>query len=478
MDHDPTDFLPEPEGFLENVENGQVRKWALEVHGLWRNLSRRVSSEVLEDPDLHTLLPLPEAVVVPGSRFREVYYWDTYWIIRGLLVSKMAESAKALVRNLISMIDVYGFVLNGARAYYSNRSQPPLLSAMVMEIYKKTGDLAFVNESLPSLIKEHTFWSSGIHNVIIKDLQGNKHCLSRYYAMWDKPRPESATIDVEAASSISSKVEKERFYHEVASTAETGWDFSSRWMRNASDFTTLSTTSILPVDLNVYVYMMEQDISFFARITGDESVSEHFLIISKARLKAIKTIFWNNEMEQWLDYWLDSKCSGKKVHHFDIHNQNRKIYASNFIPLWIKEISSDDATVEKVLKSFQKSGLLYPAGVATTLLNTSQQWDFPNGWPPLQHMIVEGFVKSNCSEAKSLAKDIAIRWLRTNYVAFEKTGAMQEKYDVEACGKAGGGGEYKIQTGFGWSNGVALAFLDEFGWPADRDIKCQLSLTS
>jgi alpha,alpha-trehalase len=83
----PVDFVPEPEGFLPKVENKEVRAWALEVHALWKNLSRRVSDRVQERPELHTLLPLPEPMVIPGSRFREVYYWDSYWVIRLVLLS-------------------------------------------------------------------------------------------------------------------------------------------------------------------------------------------------------------------------------------------------------------------------------------------------------------------------------------------------------------------------------------------------------
>ncbi|XP_038977909.1 probable trehalase isoform X3 [Phoenix dactylifera] len=365
---EPSDFVVEPEGFLPKVENPKVRAWALEVHSLWKNLSRRVSDEVRERPEQHTLLPLPWPGVVPGSRFREVYYWDSYWSIRGLLASKMYDTAKSIVNNLISLIEIYGYVLNGARTYYSNRS-------------------------------------------------------------------------------------------------------------NSSDLTTLATTSIIPVDLNAFIYKMELDIAFFAKLIGDNSTSEKFLAASKARQAAIRSIFWNSEMEQWLDYWLISKSNCEEVYQWEAHYQNRNIFASNFIPLWIEtyntDLCKDGTMVEKVLKSLQSSGLLHVAGIATSLSNTGEQWDFPNGWAPLQHMIVEGLTKSGSKEAKSVAEDIAIRWIRTNYAAYMKTGAMHEKYDVEACGKIGGGGEYKPQTGFGWSNGVVLAFLEEFGWPRDREIECQ-----
>lgn len=470
---EPVDFVAEPEGFLPDVKNLEMRTWALEVHSLWKNLSRKVSDSVLERPDMHTLLPLQKSVVIPGSRFREVYYWDSYWVIRGLLASKMYETAKGIVTNLISLIDQFGYVLNGARAYYTNRSQPPLLSSMVFDIYGQTGDLDLVEKSLSALLKEYEFWNSGIHKVTIQDAQGSSHNLSRYYAMWNKPRPESSTIDRETAAKLSNNCEKTQLYRELASAAESGWDFSSRWMRNASDLTTLSTTSILPVDLNAFILKMETDIAFFANVTGDANVALRFTEASQGRQKAMNSIFWNAEMGQWVDYWLSNSNTSKVAYTWEASNQNTNIFASNFVPLWINSFHSDGKMVEKTIESFRTSGLLCPAGIATSLTNTGQQWDFPNGWAPLQHMIVEGLARCGSEEARALAEDIALRWIRTNYVAFKKTGTMHEKYNVEKCGEYGGGGEYNPQTGFGWSNGVVLAFLEEFGWSHDLKVGCQ-----
>ncbi|XP_038725509.1 probable trehalase [Tripterygium wilfordii] len=472
-DANPPDFVPEPEGFLPAVENPTVRSWALEVHSLWKNLSRKVSGEVSEHPDLHTLLPLPGSVIIPGSRFREVYYWDSYWVIRGLLASKMCDTAKGIVNNLISLIDKYGYVLNGARAYYTNRSQPPLLSSMVSEIYKRTLDMEFARSSLPALLKEYQFWNSDIHKVIIHDAQASSdHTLNRYYARWNKPRPESTTLDKHSASNISNDLERQKFYQEVASTAESGWDFSTRWMRNHSDFTTISTTLILPVDLNVFLLKMELDITYLAKIVGDSKQAESFLKASKERKRAIDSVFWNPKMGQWLDYWLnDTTC--QQYQTVEVSNQNQNVFASNFVPLWIESYYSDVFLVEKVMKSLGSSGLVCRAGIATSLTRSGEQWDFPNGWAPLQHMIVEGLARSGIEEARSMAQEIAISWIRTNYGAYKKTGVMHEKYDVEKCGEYGGGGEYTPQTGFGWSNGVVLAFLEEFGWPQALPIDCQ-----
>ncbi|KAI7752828.1 hypothetical protein M8C21_010908 [Ambrosia artemisiifolia] len=443
---DPVDFVAEPDGFLPTVVHQGVRNWALEVHSLWKNLSRKVSNRVIKNPELHTLLPLKHPVIIPGSRFREVYYWDSYWIIR-----KMYETAKGMVLNLIELIDTYGYVLNGARAYYTNRSQPPLLSSMVIEVYKRTKDVDLVKKALPALIKEHKFWNSGIHRVTIEDDQGSTHNLSRYYAMWDQPRPESFTIDIETASKLKNDCEKEHLYREIASTAETGWDFSTRWMKNISDLTTLSTTTIVPVDLNAYILKMELDISFLANVVGESSHALYFARASESRKKAMDIVFWDEEKGQWFDYWLNASSKQKDVYKWDASNHNRDIFASNFIPLWVKSFSSDEGTVNKVAQSLESSGLVCAAGIATSLTNSSEQWDFPNGWAPIQHMIVEGLVRSRSKEARSLAKDIAI----------------------SKCGEFGGGGEYVPQTGFGWSNGVVLAFLEEFGWAEDLSPYCQ-----
>ncbi|XP_078447846.1 trehalase 1 [Wolffia australiana] len=464
----PSDFVPEPKGFLPKVEHARVRDWAVEVHSLWKNLSRRVSDDVRFRPDLRTLLPLPDQIVIPGSRFREVYYWDTYWIIRGLLASKMYETAKAVAKNLLFLVEKYGFVPNGSRAYYTNRSQPPLLSSMIMEIYRKTGDLMFVKKSLPYLLKEHKFWGSEIHELKIRDSRGHIHKVNRYYAMWNKPRPESGTTDVASAAGIPDGPEKEAFYREVASTAESGWDFSTRWMSDASDFKTLMTTSIIPVDLNAYILKMESDIAFFSELVGDVSTAKKFSESSLSRRETLKMLFWNDEMGQWLDYRL---AQGGQYEKWAATNQNQNIFASNFIPLWIAS-ESDHSMVKKAVQSLRSSGLLHPYGIATSLTDSGQQWDFPNGWAPLQHLIVEGLARSGIKDAQDLAEDIASRWIRTNFVSYQRSGVMHEKYDVTTCGGFGGGGEYSPQTGFGWSNGVVLAFLEEFGWPRNREIGC------
>ncbi|KAE9614049.1 putative alpha,alpha-trehalase [Lupinus albus] len=342
---------------------------------------------------------------------------------------------------------------------------------MIYEIYRSTGDIELVKRCLPALLKEHEFWNSEIHKVTITDAQGCTHSLNRYYAMWNKPRPESYIMDKEAASIFLNGSEKEQFYRDLASACESGWDFSTRWMRDPPDFTTLATTSVIPVDLNAFLLGMELNIAFFAKVIGDDSTAEKFLEISDVRKKAMNSVFWNENMKQWLDYWLKSSTS-EEAQVWEALHQKKNVYASNFVPLWMEPFYSDISLVGNVVESLKSSGLIRDAGIATSLSDSGQQWDFPNGWAPLQHMLVEGLVKSGLKEAKLLAEEIAIKWITTNYIVYKKTGVMHEKFDVEHCGEFGGGGEYVPQTGFGWSNGVLLAFLEEFGWPEDRKISC------
>ncbi|BBM98111.1 alpha,alpha-trehalase [Marchantia polymorpha subsp. ruderalis] len=482
--HPAADFAAAPDEFLPDVKNAQVLAWAHDVHAIWRNLTRHETPEVAADNERFTMVPLANAFVIPGSRFREIYYWDSYWVIRGLLVSRMHETARGIVDNLLGMVETYGFVPNGARKYYLNRSQPPLLSQMVRAVYEATGDARLLERAVPILIREHGFWTSAPHSVGVVDAHGTVHSLSRYYANWNTPRPESYVYDRAVAESVAGASEEEtaQLYNDIATGAETGWDFSSRWMADRFNLSTLRTSRIVPADLNALLFQLERNVAHFARLLADDGTAAEFAQHAERRKAAIEAVLWNDEAKQWNDFWLpaNASCSGPTTTvAFDRRALNTDAMASNFVPLWtglvaVSQEDADDRTdaVDAIVAALERSGLLQPAGIATTATNTGQQWDFPNGWAPLQHMIIEGLALSNTAKARATAEELAVRWVRTNHAAFVSTGAMHEKYDVRRCGAAGGGGEYTPQTGFGWSNGVVLAFLDQFGWPEHRDLAC------
>lgn len=468
MPHTPVDYDADPSDFLPKVRNAAARTWGLQVHSLWPSLTRLVSPDVEREPDRHTLLPLRHPFVVPGERFREVYYWDSYWVIRGLLASKMTETAAGMVDNFLSIVETHGFVPNGTRTYYENRSQPPFLSRMVRAIFAETGDLSLATRALPLLLQEYEFWTSEPHEVVIRDGQGRVHRLSRYGAHWDQPRPECSTIDKGIAEGFS-KMKQQQLYREIATGAESGWDFSSRWMRDEENLCTMKTSSIIPVDLNAFLLQMECDIAFLAKALSNVSVSKHFTRAADARRRAFEAILWSGTMGQWLDYWLPLQKADmrKSLYVWDSSRLNQSVYASNFVPLWCSIFPPGDSRIEQVVEAFSTSGLVLPAGIATSLMETGQQWDFPNAWAPIQHMIIEGLMMSGSRKARAMAMAITRAWLQSNYVAFLNSGHMLEKYDARYCGEVGGGGEYTTQTGFGWTNGTVLILLNDYGWPED-----------
>jgi len=141
---------------------------------------------------------------------------------------------------------------------------------------------------------------------------------------------------------------------------------------------------------------------------------------------------------------------------------NPGVFASNYIPLWAGLAEGDQGKGQAVVKSLNDSGLVQTSGIATTLYQTGQQWDWPNGWPPLQHMLVEGAARYGGTPGGDLGYRIAKAWVRNNMAIFNATQQMHEKYDVTQSGTIGGGGEYTPQVGFGWSNGVVLTFLQDY----------------
>ncbi|KAH7718594.1 Trehalase family protein, partial [Aphelenchoides avenae] len=162
-----------------------MRQWALDLNNIWRSLCRQVDKKVLSNPERHSLIYVPEPFVVPGGRFREFYYWDAYWIIRGLLASGMTETSKRIIKNFLYMVDKYGMIPNGGRIYYVRRSQPPLLAGMLYEYYEATRDKAFVAEALPLVEKELQFWEA--NRQVVVQVDGLNYTVFQYRAASNAP---------------------------------------------------------------------------------------------------------------------------------------------------------------------------------------------------------------------------------------------------------------------------------------------------
>ncbi|XP_047449604.1 trehalase [Mugil cephalus] len=450
----PPDWHEGPK-FLGAIADHKLRDWAGKIHDLWKSLGRKIRIDVRDHPELYSQIYTPHPVVVPGGRFRELYYWDSYWVINGLLLSEMRCTAHGMIQNFLYLVNRYGFIPNGGRIYYERRSQPPFLTLMVESYYKATGDKEFLREALPILEKEYEFWMRN-RSVSVR-AHGSEHVLNRFNVEADLPRPESYTDDLELAEGLS-KDQKQQLWMDLKAGAESGWDFSSRWYiqthnhsRSNGRLGETRTSQILPVDLNALLCRNEKTLASFHRELGDGDSAVRFDQAVTRRLEAVEAVLWDAERGAWFDYSLVTQ------------SKRFEFYPSNLAPIWAQCYSGPEFE-EKAVQYLKGSGALqFPNGVPTSLNDSGQQWDYPNAWPPLQHMLIEGFSRLSSKEAKELAFDLAQRWIKTNWLAYTKYDAMFEKYDVNGDGKPGGGGEYEVQLGFGWTNGVALQLLDQYG---------------
>ncbi|HET9386037.1 MAG TPA: alpha,alpha-trehalase TreF [Gemmatimonadales bacterium] len=437
--------LPEPAGAGSGNGRPPSGRQAMVAHinALWPVLTRQPDSADASS----SLIPLPHPYVVPGGRFREIYYWDSYFTMQGLVKSGRTDLVKNMLDNFAHLVRTVGHIPNGNRTYYLSRSQPPYFAAMVA-LYAGATDTAQALPYLDALEKEHAFWMDGAERLqpgqyfrrVVRMPDGV--VLNRYWDDSDEPRPESYRPDVEIGMTLPDSV-RPLFYRNVRASAESGWDFSSRWMRDPKDLRTLETVDLIPVDLNALLYNAEQVIAAlrtFRMGPGDEQVARRFLRLAAERRLAIQTLMYDPPRGFFYDVrWR----TGERV-------LDRPSLAAA-APLYF-----GIATPEQGVRTAAKleAEFLKPGGFVTTNFNSGQQWDGPNGWPPLEWLTIEGVRRY---QRDDLAERAASRWLNLIQRTYRTTGRMMEKYDVINTNRKAGGGEYPTQDGFGWTNGVALA---------------------
>jgi alpha,alpha-trehalase len=417
------------------------------IRDLWKVLERKPDTEITGS----SLLPIPYSYIVPGGRFREIYYWDSYFTMLGLQQSGEWGIIENMINNFSYLIQTYGHIPNGNRTYYLSRSQPPFFSLMINLLAEKKGNAVY-NHYLSSIEKEYAYWmdktAATKHVVILPD----GSVLNRYYDTDSIPRQESYREDYKLAitqSENAENVDRQKVFslmcRNLRSGAESGWDFSSRWFADGKNISTIRTTDILPVDLNGLMFQLEMTLAHAYKVTGKTVLYTLYLKKAIARKSAINKYCWNGEKQWFVDY------------NFVQQKQSAELTAAGISPLFFNIATRSQALyVESTLMhQFLKSG-----GVVTTLKNTGQQWDAPNGWAPLQWMAVKGLQNYNC---RISAKEIATRWIKLNVNVYLRTGKMMEKYNVENTTLDAGGGEYAGQDGFGWTNGVLLKLISLYG---------------
>ncbi|XP_044574448.1 trehalase-like isoform X2 [Cotesia glomerata] len=452
-DWNPVDWRKEPK-FLKSIKDPNLRKFASDLNDIWKLLGRKMKEDVRINQDLYSILYVPHPVIVPGGRFREFYYWDSYWIIKGLLLSEMHATVRGMLTNFVSIVKQIGFIPNGGRIYYTMRSQPPMLTPMVKIYIDDTNDTEWLKENLWLLEKEFDFWMTNRTVKVEKD--GRNYTLARYYENSSGPRPESYREDIMAAENLRSE-EKEEYYKEIKSAAESGWDFSSRWFildgTNKGNLSNLKTRYIVPVDLNAIIYRNAILLAEFNEMIGNFDKAAKYRQIAEEWKEAIDAVLWHDDVGAWLDYDI---LNGVKRDYF---------YPTNILPLWTEcyDITKREYYVDKALKYLDKSQIMLNlGGIPATFEHSGEQWDYPNAWPPLQYFVIMALDNCNDIHAQKLAYELSEIWVRSNYKAFKANHSMFEKYDATVSGSGGGGGEYTVQLGFGWSNGLILDLLNKY----------------
>lgn len=454
---DLPDWKESPD-FIKNIYDKNYREWLKDLNGFWKELAVRTKTDVKDNPNSYSLISLPYAFVVPGGFFTEMYYWDSYWVIEGLLLCEMDTSASNMLENFFHLIKLYGHIPNGSRKYYLGRSQPPLLTSMVDMYYQYTKDFELIESNIELLHQEYEFW---LANRSIKvSYQQKNYTLFRYSSANDSaPRPESYLADYTLANGLPES-EKNRLYNNIRAAAESGWDFSSRWFifqGNETDkMEFIKTDSVVPVDLNSFMCRNAALLSSFYQRIGNVEKASLYQSRAVELNYTISRFFWDEDLGFWFDFNLDT------------NEQMRNFYASGFVPLWAGTYGTERSAqhvISKVLAYLHSMNITsYPGGIPTSLISSGQQWDFPNGWAPLQYFAVLGLKSASLynSAAGALAEALARKWVKSNYVGYvnSKPHRMMEKYNVSVIGAPGSGGEYQVQTGFGWTNGVVMKFME------------------
>jgi alpha,alpha-trehalase len=423
---DPFEVRPE-----ESIEDHIAR--------LWSHLERR------NRVDRGSLIALPHRYIVPGGRFNEQFYWDTYFIMLGLAAEGKWTLIEGMIKNYAHMIRKYGFIPTANRTYFLSRSQPPFFALMVQLLAEHKGKKV-LREYLPLLIQERRFWMKGIRRLENEEHAAyrrvvrmpNRTLMNRYYDNNVTPRPESLLEDVETVQEATDRQADRVFLH-LRAAAESGWDFSARWLTNPKDLHTIHTADIIPVDLNSLMYTLENLIADGCRASFQPYRARLYRRAANYRKAAIQEYCWSEDEGMFMDY---------NFHH---REKTGFLSLAAVFPLYVKIATDEQAqkVADRLRADFLKEG-----GLVTTLLDTGQQWDAPNGWAPLQWVAIEGLRNYGHNE---LADDITARWMAVTEKVFDASHRLVEKYDVSGGSGLGGGGEYVLQDGFGWTNGVYAA---------------------
>ncbi|KAL5519820.1 hypothetical protein ACEPAG_1480 [Sanghuangporus baumii] len=559
-------FIQDPP-FLNNVSDPLIKAFAQTVHTFWTQLARGTNESTLcgaggNDCE-STLIPLNHTFVVPGGRFREQYYWDSYWILRGLIESRLFDVVNATLQNFMDELQRFGFIPNGGRIYYLNRSQPPLFTRMVSDYVAASNDTSILARALPLAELELAWWHTNRTVNVTSPYTNQTYEVYRYAANNSAPRPESYLTDYETANGPDIPTPLDEFqrsdlYAELASGAETGWDYTARWTKDpfaggTNDtnplLRTLNVRGTVPACLNSILYKAHLLLADLYKLSSSsqntdarERAVTHTAAAGELR-SAILDLLWDSSKFAFYDFNLTSNA------------RNSFFSAAHFYPFWNgiipDEVLKNETAAFGAFASINMVLKKYNGTFPTTFLETGLQWDAPNSWPPHQFIALEALanIPSNISTTPvpsgspsfsyvplgqldldesqlpgqlilgggnatvgadinardgtvfnggnatanetwsfSLQRELANRFITSALCSWHATGGsipgvlprlsdaelnvtqsvnntgnMFEKFSATDVDSAGRGGEYTVQAGFGWTNGVVLWAASKYG---------------
>jgi alpha,alpha-trehalase len=399
----------------EVILTPQRLKSALEyIDYYWRKLER------YNPRDQGTLVGLPRPYFVPsatnpsGFAYEEMYYWDTFFVAQGLIGTSRQHLVRGLAENLLTLMKRFSMVPNGSRFYFLGHSQPPFLSTLLLQVYKLHNDKRWLARAMDVVKEEYrSVWMGTAH----PQWRQVFHGLSRYY-------------DINMIDDLAE--------------AESGWDMTTRFGRKA--------LSYIPVDLNALLYKYEKDFEAAAVILGEKDEAREWSKRALARRAMVQKYLWDDKEGCYFDY-----------NYMD--NTHSKVYSlAAFYPMWAGMI--DDETAERLVKKLRlfecEGGLTTTAGPLPAE-DIPVQWAYPNGWAPLQLIVIQGLERYGYHET---AERLARKWLTANLVQFERTGEFLEKYNVVDIEAEPVGGLYPSQKGFGWTNAVFVRLCHDYLEPS------------
>ena len=404
------------------------------IDRLWEVLTRHPDSAV----KISSRIPLPYPYIVPGGRFDEIYYWDSYFTMLGLRQAGRINMIRHMIDNFAWMLTTYGLIPNGNRTYYLGRSQPPFFACMVQMLAEIEGDHIY-GKYKPALEQEYAFWMQDSDTITagqsrLRVTYSHGHLVNRYYDNVLQPRTEMYSDDAELIASGGQSL-----VTDIRAACESGWDFSSRWLRDQQSLEQIRTTEVVPVDLQCLLYNLERVLKKCFELAKETQQAQYYGRLAESRAAYIREHMYD----------------GREGFFYDVDGPTGAstgvLSLATVYPLYFGLASPVQAAAVSDVLEVQ---LLKAGGLVTTTYNTGQQWDSPNGWAPLQWLAYSGLRRYGYHK---LAQTLSRRWLSLNDKVFAATGKLMEKYNVVDTSLPSGGGEYPVQDGFGWTNGVYLA---------------------